>query len=229
MKTPRHPPRYHAKAVIFDLDGTLVDTAPDLAGALNHCLVSDGHQPFSVDEVRRLIGHGADALLRAAYQAKEGAAPNAARLQAILKRYLGYYRAHIADHSQVFDGVVDVLETLCADNIKLGLCTNKPHDMALALLRHLGWMRYFGSVIGGDALAVKKPDAKHVLAVARALETPAEDCFYVGDSEVDYAAATAAEIPAVIVTFGYRNTAISDMPGAITLDHYDALLQILRR
>lgn len=212
------------KAVIFDLDGTLIDTAPDLAKALNHCLVADGLDPFTTAQMRGLIGHGASALLARGYLLREGAELKADRLARLLQKFLTFYRVHLADDSHPFEGVEEALSALKAKGTALGICTNKPHDMAITLLNHFGWTERFHSIIGGDMLEVKKPNPHHILAVADALNTNARDCVFVGDSEVDYEAGRNAAMRTIIVRFGYRNMPLEEMTGTVILDHYDTFM-----
>jgi len=228
MTAENHPHSPLPGAIIFDLDGTLVDTAPDLAAALNHCLAEDGHAPFAVEEMRGLVGRGAAALLQRGYTRREGKEPDADRLNDLRVRFLDYYGAHIADNSKPFDGVVAAMDALLERGVKLGVCTNKPHDMAIVLLKHLNWIDTFGAIYGGDILGVKKPDPDHIFAVARDLDVAPEDCVFIGDSEVDYAAAQAANMRMILVTFGYSNVPLSEMPKAVQLSHYDDLLDALK-
>lgn len=227
MHVPSLQKKSGIQAVLFDLDGTLVDTAPDLAGALNHCLVTDGHAPIAVSQVRGLVGRGAEALLKRGYTLQEGAPPNPARLKDLRQRFLDYYGDHIADDSAPFEGVEDLLSTLQSSGIAMGVCTNKPHEMALTLIEHLGWTSKFGSIIGGDFLGVKKPDPAHIFAVAKALDVAPEACVFVGDSEVDYEAARAAEMRTILVRFGYSNIPFEEMPHAVLIDHYSEFLGVL--
>lgn len=228
MHAPSDEKKANLRGVIFDLDGTLVDTAPDLAKALNHCLEGDSLKPFAVKDMRNLVGHGAGALLRRGYQLREGQDLKGERFERLLKKFLSYYEAHIADNSHPFAGVENALQTLKAADIALGICTNKPHDMAMALLRHLGWLDLFQSIIGGNVLGLKKPDPGHIFAVAQELGIKPEDCVFVGDSEVDYNAGKNANMRTIIVRFGYRTMALEDMHGAAFLSGYDDLLQVLK-
>lgn len=215
------------QAVLFDLDGTLVDTAPDLAGALNHCLAADGHAPIEVAQVRGLVGRGAEALLKRGFSLREGSAPTPERLKSLRQLFLTYYGAHIADDSKPFEGVEEVLSALASAGIAMGICTNKPHEMAITLIEHLGWSGKFGSIIGGDHLGVKKPNPGHIFAVATALDARPQTCVFVGDSEVDYEAAQAAKMRTILVSFGYSNVPLDEMPNAIIIDHYSAFLNAL--
>lgn len=227
MHAPSDEKKANPRGVIFDLDGTLVDTAPDLAKALNHCLEGDGLKPFDVKDMRNLVGHGAGALLRRGYKLREGNDLEGERFEKLLKTFLAYYEAHIADDSHPFEGVESALQALKAADIALGICTNKPHDMAMALLRHLGWRDLFQSIIGGNVLGYRKPDPRHIFAVADALGLLPDDCVFVGDSEVDYHAGKNANMRTIIVRFGYRTMPLEEMHGATFLRGYDDLLEVL--
>lgn len=229
MPGPSDEKKALPQAVIFDLDGTLVDTAPDLAGALNHCLDIDGHAPFEVSQMRGLVGRGAAALLKRGYTIRGGREPSEEKLDTLRATFLDYYRDHIADDSRPFDGVEAVLDTLKSRGIPLGVCTNKPHEMAVTLLGHLGWGGVFGCVVGGDLLGFKKPDPRHVFAVSDTLNVNRDDCVFVGDSEVDYEAAQAANMRMILVSFGYSNVPLAEMPAAICIDHYREFMEALKR
>ncbi len=211
------------EAAIFDLDGTLVDTAPDLAAALNACLAEDGHAPFAVNEMRGLVGRGAGALLEKGYRLREGVAPTPERLAILRARFLEIYGAQICVHSTPFPGVEKALDDLVNAGVRCGVCTNKPHDMAVKLLDALGWGGRFRAVLGGEAATQKKPSAIHIQETLSAMGDARAQAFFVGDSEVDHAAAKAANMPLILVRFGYSNVPISDLAGAVILEDYSQL------
>ncbi|MEO0410273.1 MAG: HAD-IA family hydrolase [Pseudomonadota bacterium] len=208
-------------AALFDLDGTLVDTAPDLAAALNHCLAQDGHAPFAVKDMRSLVGHGAAALLKRGYSLRENMPLDDARLPFLRQRFLDFYGENICNESHPFEGVEATLESLRAEDVACGICTNKPHDMALRLIETLGWRDRFDAVIGGDVLGLKKPDPRHITELLGTMKQPAETSFFIGDSAADYDAAQAADIPTIIVRFGYSAQPVETYTNAVLLDHYD--------
>jgi phosphoglycolate phosphatase len=153
--------------VAFDLDGTLADTAPDLAAALNHTLAALGRPPVPPPSVRNLIGHGARALLRRGLAAS-GEAP-----EPLVERgypiFLDFYADHICDGSAAYPGIEAALDALQAQGVAAALCTNKPERLASRLLDALGWGDRFAALVGGDSLPVRKPDpAPLVEAIARA-------------------------------------------------------------
>ncbi|MEM7570316.1 MAG: phosphoglycolate phosphatase [Pseudomonadota bacterium] len=210
------------EAALFDLDGTLVDTAPDLAHALNQCLAEDGHAPFAVDDMRNLVGHGAAALLRRGYALREGKPLSEERLTQLRRRFLEFYGRDICVHSKPFDGVEDVLDSLSEAGIMCGICTNKPHQMALSLIDALGWQTRFKAIVGGDYFDVKKPDPRHITGLLEVMNCPDAQSFFIGDSDADYDAAQAAGVPAMIVRFGYSAQPVEDFKNAVLLDHYSA-------
>src|SRR4051794_24512704 len=144
------------EVVAFDLDGTLADTGPDLAAALNHVLVRLGRSEVPADEVRHLIGHGARALLRRGLAATgEGSEP---LVEAGFPIFIDYYLDHICVGTRPYDGLEAALDRLVAQGVRLALCTNKAEPLTFALLDGLGWRSRFDSVVGGDTLPVRKPD-----------------------------------------------------------------------
>jgi phosphoglycolate phosphatase len=145
------------RAVIFDLDGTLVDTAPDLMRATNHVLEALGRRAISMDEVRAFVGHGARALLTRGLAAT-GGLPENYDVEPDYRRFVDFYSGNIADGSVPFPGVVRLLERLRGEGFGLGVCTNKLEGLSVQLLDALDMSRYFGAVVGPDTLGVAKPD-----------------------------------------------------------------------
>lgn len=213
------------KLVIFDLDGTLVDTAPDLCAALSHALVALGREPVDAAIVRHLVGHGARALIEAGLGLTGG--NDEALVEAALPLFLSYYGAHIADGSRPYDGAEAVMDELAAAGTRLAVCTNKPVALANALIDALGWGGRFAAVLGGDSLAVRKPDGAHVAATAEAAGSNLADAVYVGDTAVDVAAARDARVPVIVVAFGFAPDARA-LGGDAVIDGYGELLPVLR-
>ena len=214
---------YEDAAIIFDLDGTLVDTAPDLTNALNHVLEIEGRNAVDLADVRHMVGHGAREMIRAG-MAKTGAPATEDDLDRMMDAFLPHYEAHIADHSRPFDGVLNVLDTLKAHSARLGVCTNKRERLSLALLRTLEIDHYFSAIIGADTLPVKKPDPGHLLGTIERVGGNPDHAVMIGDSTTDVKAAKAANVPVVVVTFGYPDVAPDEMDGDVEIDHYDRLL-----
>ena len=197
------------RTIVFDLDGTLVDTAPDLTAALGHALAYVGRPPVDPDTVRHLVGHGARALIERGL-AQSGSV-DAATVAAALPAFLTYYAAHIADNSVAYPGAAIVLDTLAAGGARLAVCTNKPVALARALIAALGWSGRFAAILGGDSLAVRKPDPAHVLATIAAAGGDPARAVFVGDTSVDVAAARAAGIPVIVVAFGFADRPVADL------------------
>ena len=211
--------------VVFDLDGTLADTAPDLTAALNHALAAMGRQPIPADDVRHMVGHGARELLR------KGLAATGAVSEDLIERafpiFLDYYQAHIADHTRLFEGVEAALASLDAQGVRLAICTNKLEVLTHDLIAALGWTGRFNAIVGGDTLPQRKPDPAPVHeAIKRAGGGRAA---FVGDSISDTDAARAAGIPCVALTFGFSDRPANELGATALIDHYDRLLPTLER
>jgi len=211
--------------VIFDLDGTLADTALDLAAALNHALTKMGRAPVPAEQVRSMVGHGARALLR------KGLAATGEVSEALVEQgfpiFLDYYEAHIADHSHPFDGVEAALDQLDALGVRRAICTNKLEGLTHSLVAALGWQDRFDAIVGGDTLPQRKPDPAPVHeAIARAGGGRAA---FVGDSINDTDAARAAGIPCIALTFGFSDRPAEQLGAAALIDHFDQLLPALER
>jgi phosphoglycolate phosphatase len=189
-------------AVVFDLDGTLVDSAPDLQAHVNSVLEELGRPGLDLNEVRLLVGDGARTLLRRGLEAT-GGVPAGVDLDLLYARFLERYTAHPADRSTVHRDVVDVLDGLQARGLRLGLCTNKAQAPTERLLAALGLTRFFDVAVGGDAVPAKKPDAGHLRAVLERLDARPARSVMVGDSEHDVHAARGLEVPCALVSFGY--------------------------
>jgi len=211
--------------VVFDLDGTLADTAPDLTAALNHALGELGRPGIPAEDVRHMVGHGARALLRKGLATTGHVSENL--VERSFPTFIAYYEAHIADHTRPFEGVEMVLATLRAQGVKLAICTNKLEGLTHELLGALGWEDRFDAIVGGDTLPQRKPDPAPVHeAIARAGGGRAA---FVGDSISDTDAARAAGIPCVALTFGFSDRPADQLGASALIDHYDQLLPALER
>jgi len=195
-------------AVLFDLDGTLVDTAEDLAAAMNHALEKAGFQPIPPARVRPLIGHGARALLVRGFAEAGAAAPTPAELDAHLGVFLDYYAANIAVASRPFPGALEAIEALRSEGAAVAICTNKRERLARALIEALGISESFAAIVGGDTAGTAKPDpapVRRCLALAGA-----ERGVFIGDSDTDIRAAQAAAMPCLAARFGYGPLDLAD-------------------
>ncbi len=186
--------------VLFDLDGTLVDTAADLAAAMNHALEAAGAPQVAPADVRHLVGHGARAMLREGF-ARGGLAPDEAALNSYVDVFLDYYLAHIADNSRPFPGAVAAIEELRGAGARIAVCTNKREAPARALLSALSLDCLIDAIVGGDTAGAPKPDPAPVrLCLER---TACKTGFFVGDSDTDIKAAEAGGMPCLLALFGY--------------------------
>lgn len=189
-------------AIVFDLDGTLVDTAPDLHATLNVVLEDLGCAGVSLEQVRAMVGDGVRALLERGLRAG-GMVLHEAAMTAATAHYLRHYGTNLARSSRPFPGVTVALDALADRGFRLAVCTNKPHALSLALLEALGLLARFDAVVGGDHLAMRKPDPGHLLGTLAAAGAKREGSVMVGDSRNDVAVARAAGLPVVLVSFGY--------------------------
>ena len=207
-------------SVIFDLDGTLVDTADDLTASLNHALVRMGRAAVPEESVRAMVGHGARKLLERGLAATGEMTP--ALVEEGVPLFLSYYAEHICDRSRPFPGAAKALEELESRGLKLAICTNKPEALALLLLRALGWEGRFRAVKGADSQPWRKPDPRHLTGTLEAAGGRA--CIFVGDSRTDADTAVAAGAPLVMVSFGYSLEPVEELPAARLIHHFDALI-----
>ncbi len=208
--------------IAFDLDGTLVDTAPDLIGALNAVLAEQVLAPVPLAAARHLVGRGARKLIERGF-ADAGALLDEVDVPPLVTRFLAVYRSRIVQDSKVFPGVAEALDALALAGARLCVCTNKPTDLALLVLDALGLTRRFSAVVGpGDAPAAK-PDPRHYLATIEAAGGVPERSLMVGDSAADVDAAHAAGAPVVVVGFGYTETPAADLGGDALIEHYAEL------
>ncbi|MES1200722.1 MAG: phosphoglycolate phosphatase [Pseudomonadota bacterium] len=208
--------------IVFDLDGTLVDSAPDLVRALNETLDLEGLPRVNVERVRGMIGQGARVLIERA-SAAAGAHFSPERLDQLTKAFIEFYRADIASQSLPFPGVEAALDTLTAEGAKLSVCTNKRTDLSVQLLDALGLTLRFAAIVGADGVPNKKPHPDHYrAAVERAGGTVARSLM-VGDTTADVAAAKAAGAPAALVRFGYTDGDIERLGADAIIDRYTEL------
>jgi phosphoglycolate phosphatase len=212
--------------IIFDLDGTLVDTAPDLLASLNAVLVAEGHEPVVPKDLRHIVGHGARAMFEHALL-RTGAPVAPERLASLTNRFLAYYRANIARGSRPFPGVSETLDLLAAGGAGLGVCTNKAQDLTELLLSELNLTRHFPAIIGGGRTPYSKPDPRHVLAVVTALNGQRERAVVVGDSQIDVTAARAAGIPVIVMSYGYTPVPATELGADAVVDDFAALPGII--
>lgn len=208
--------------VAFDLDGTLVDTAPDLVGALNVLLTQEGIAQLPLDQARPYIGHGARRLIERGFAAA-GAPLDERQVSGLFDRFIAHYLDHIADESRPFPGVVEALDLMAEAGARLAVCTNKRTDLSLALLDALDLTRRFAAVIGADAAPAPKPDPRHLTTAVAAAGGDIGRAVMVGDAATDAGAARAAGTPLVLVSFGYTEIPAAELAPDELIHHFDDL------
>ena len=211
-----------AATLVFDLDGTLADTAPDLMGALNFVLTREGVAPLPVAAARRLLGAGGRALIQRGF-AESGRQIDAATLERLFVDFLAYYNAHIADGTTLFPGVVACLDRCAAAGWRLAVCTNKMEHSSKLLLGKLGVLDRFAFVCGQDTFGIGKPNPKPFVETVRAAGGGLESTVMVGDSKTDVATARAAGAPVICVDFGYTDIPVAELGPDRVVSHFDAL------
>jgi len=207
-------------ALIFDLDGTLVDTAPDLLGALNAVLEAEGRRDLDTATLRHMVGFGARALVEQAMEAT-GAPVTPERLPPLLDLFIRHYRAHIADASTPFPGVPETLAALAADGMRLGVLTNKPQELTGPLLEKLDLARFFGAIHGAGRYDYVKPDPRvfhHVVD-----ELGGGPALMIGDSKTDLLTGRAAQVPVILLSYGYTPEPAADMGADMVLDDFSGV------
>ena len=216
------------KAVIFDLDGTLVDSAPDIQVAINKLLAEEGRRPLTLEEVSAMIGDGAPKLVERAMEATGGGdAPE--DLPTLTRRFLGFYEGHTTDLTRPYPGVPEALERLRSAGVRMGICTNKPERPTRELLRDLRLAPYFQAVFGGDTVAgVKKPDPRLIHAVLDALGARPAEAVMVGDAANDVAAARAAGIPVILRAGGYTRVPAKELDADRVITDFLELPEAIR-
>jgi phosphoglycolate phosphatase len=197
-------PKDWPKAIVFDLDGTLIDSAPDIAHALNRATTKRGIEPFTLEQVKEMIGGGVPQLVGRALFAR-GLTDDG--LMPLVEEFIALYRENLTTNTKIYDGARELLELLHGEGRRLGICTNKNHELTVEILEQLDLAKYFSSVLGERDGHPRKPDPTPLLDVAAELGASPDDALMTGDSEADVACARAAKMPAVVVDFGYSRVA----------------------
>ena len=195
------------EALVFDLDGTLIDSVPDVAVALNKVLAAAGRDQLTLDQVRGFVGHGAWAMLDGVFA----------------------LTAEPAGLTEIYPGVVEVLEKLSGGDIKMGICSNKPYEMVVVVLAALGLDKYFCGCTGGDNVAHQKPDGRHLSETLGEMDAAGARTIYVGDSQTDVDAGLDAGLPVVAVTYGYHQFDPNAAKPDVFIDNFSALPETLLR
>jgi phosphoglycolate phosphatase len=220
--SPSPPP-----VAVFDLDGTLADTAPDLIATLNVVMDGEGlpHVPFEV--AREIIGAGARAMIEAGMTSnRRDVTPE--RIEELFLVFLAHYAKNLSRHSRLFEGVEAALDALEAQGFKLAVCTNKVEGHSVALLRDLGIAERFAAICGRDTFPYFKPDPRHLTMTIDAAAGSLAGSVMVGDSRTDIATAKAAGIPVVAVDFGYTDVPVSELGPDIVISRFADLPEAVR-
>jgi phosphoglycolate phosphatase len=215
------------ETIIFDLDGTLVDTAPDLTAALNAVMRGQGRPEVPLRDVRHMVGRGAIHLIERAMEAT-GTPATPEEMPALFDQFIAHYEANIAVGSRPFERMETVAKSLSERGHKLGICTNKPEALTLKLICELGLTELFPVILGADSRPYRKPDPRHLFDTIAALGGNPANAVLIGDSETDVKTARAANVPVVVVSFGYTEIPPHDLEADAVIDHFDALEQALK-
>jgi phosphoglycolate phosphatase len=216
----------HRATIVFDLDGTIADTADDLIDAANAALIAEGFAPAPPEAIRRGAGYGAKAMLRCALGAT-GEAASEERAKRLAERLVAHYEEHIAVKSRLFPGFLETAQKLRAQGAKLVLCTNKLERMAAKLLPALGAAGLFDAQAGRDTFPFHKPDPRHITELVAGVGGALDFAIMIGDSENDVAAARGAGIPVLAVSFGYAAAPAGELGADAILNRFEELPALL--
>ncbi len=205
-------------SLLFDLDGTLVDSAPDLAGALNRLRAEQGLAALAIAQVKGMVGDGVAKLVERGLPPSHRAAPG--DHEGLVNRFLEIYEARLTAETRPFPGVVETLEELAAAGRRLGVCTNKPEAASREILANLGLERFFATVGGGDSFAERKPAAGHLLATLARMGAVADSAVMVGDSPNDVLSARNAGLPVVVVAYGYSRVPPAELGADALIERF---------
>jgi phosphoglycolate phosphatase len=198
-----------APLIVFDLDGTLIETAPDLVATLNVVLAREGMAPVAYETARNFVGGGARLMLARGIEA-EGRTVDGAKLDQMFQDFIDYYAANVAVHSRPFPGLIEALDTLSARGSRLAVCTNKLEHLSVLLLNELKLTHRFAAICGQDTFGIQKPDPEILRRTIAAAGGDMDRAIMIGDSETDILTARAAGIPVIAVDFGYSDRPISE-------------------
>lgn len=207
--------------IVFDLDGTLIDSAPDIGAVANKTLATRGLAPISLAQTRDFVGNGASVFIEKMRAAR---GIDQSEHATIMAEFLVHYETAV-DLTKPYPGVIETLQALRAKGHRLGICTNKPFAPTMAVVRHLDLERFFDGIIGGDSLDVRKPNPA---PLAKAFEGLGEGArLYVGDSDVDAATAQALGVPFFLFTEGYRKSPVAELPHDVAFSDFSGLVDLI--
>ncbi|HEV7337656.1 MAG TPA: HAD family hydrolase [Bosea sp. (in: a-proteobacteria)] len=214
--------------VVFDLDGTLAETAPDIMRTLNVILERDGLPALPVERARELVGAGARALIERGFKVS-GRPLGAEKLELLFEDFLSIYAEAVAPNSFVHDGVIGALDTLAAEGFVFGVCTNKPILHTRLILDHFAITDRFAAIAGRDSFPFFKPDPRHLTQTIAEAGADPRRAVMVGDSHTDIATARAAGLPVICVPFGYTDVPIESLSPDLVIQHFSELPKAVRR
>ena len=213
-----------APTIVYDLDGTLADTAEDLVATLNWLLGREGLAPLKVENAGSLVGAGARALIKRGFAAS-GKTLDPQAMEALFADFLAHYNAHIADRTRLYPGVDRALAAFARAGWRQAVCTNKIEGSAKLLITKLGIAEHFAFICGQDTFGVGKPDAKPLLKTIAASGGASERAIMVGDSGTDIKTARAAGVPVIAVDFGYADVPVKELGPDRVISHFDQLME----
>lgn len=208
--------------VIFDLDGTLLDTAPDLIDSLNHTIAAADLAPVSFNDLTHLVGQGARVMIKRAFALRNKDLPDA-DVEPLFERFIAHYIAHMPGESAPYPGLIAALDRLSSAGFTLAVCTNKATVLAIPLLEQLGLKDRFAVITCGDTFEWRKPDARHILGTIEKAGGDLARSVMIGDSVNDILAARNAQVPSIGVTFGYTDVPMAELEPDVVIDSFDEL------
>jgi phosphoglycolate phosphatase len=220
-------PGFHG--IVFDLDGTLLDTVPDSCAALNRVFDEDGLHPLNLAEIRTTVGEGARTMLQRALAIRQLPTDDEALIDDYVNRYMQAYLADPTGHTVIYPGVRETIAALLDTGMILGVCTNKPRATTRVVLERIFPEQPFAAILCPEDVSHRKPDGRHVLATIAAMGVPPARTVMVGDSETDIDAAVDAGIVSVGVTYGYCHAPLETLPADATVDSFAELPETFER
>ena len=211
-----------APTIVFDLDGTLIDTAPDLVQTLNVIFAREGLAPLPFEAGRKFVGGGAKAMIIRALEAERRVFPPA-RIERMFEEFIAHYRDHLAERSRPFPGLADALDALAERNCRLAVCTNKLEHLSVLLLDRFGLADRFVAICGQDTFGVQKPNPEILRRTVAAARGTLQQVIMIGDSITDIHTARATGVPVIAVEFGYSESPITHFHPDGTISHFSQL------
>ena len=212
-------------SIVFDLDGTLIDSLPDVLASLNLLLAAEKRRPLRIQELHNLVGRGVYPMIEGAYSMTGKAITSPSELENAVHCYINNYKTNPVEHTVVFPNVIETLGSLKKDGFCMGICTNKPYEMTLLVLEGLGIDVFFDGVTGGDNLPFNKPDPRHILTTLEKMKSEAHRAVMVGDSWVDVKAGHNAGLPVIAVNYGYSERPMESLNADRVIDDFALLPQ----